>query len=130
MKKLFSTIFAVILFAVAASAQGVLKFDKELHDFGKVKEAGVITTEFTVTNTGNVPVVISAANASCGCTTPEYSKDPILPGAKSKIKVGFNTDGRPGNFDKTVTVVSNAENGTQVIRIKGAVTGKTEPKAN
>ena len=69
-------------------------------------------------------MVITSAQASCGCTTPEWSKDPIMPGAKSVIKVGYNTSGRPGAFTKTITVVSNAENGTVILTIKGNVTPK------
>jgi Protein of unknown function (DUF1573) len=130
MKKLLFTALSIVLFAVGASAQGVLKFDKEVHDFGKQNEGPIVTTKFVVTNTGKVPVVITNAQPSCGCTTPEWSKEPIMPGAKSEIKVGFNTSGRPGAFDKTITVVSNAENGTMILKIKGTVVPKAEePKA-
>ncbi len=125
MKKVFLSLVVVLFFAAAASAQGVLKFNTESHDFGKLKEGPIATYTFEVTNTGNAPVVISNAMASCGCTTPEWKKDPIMPGGKSVIKVGYNTAGRVGNFDKTITVTSNAENATVVLKIKGNV----EPKA-
>ncbi|WP_337041503.1 DUF1573 domain-containing protein [Emticicia sp. 17c] len=121
MKKLFSTIAVVFAFVASVQAQGVLKFNKEVHDFGKVSEGPLATYSFEVTNTGTAPVVISNAAASCGCTTPEWSKDPIMPGAKSTIKVGYNTSGRPGSFTKTITVSSNAENATIVLTIKGEV---------
>lgn len=114
----------MVAFVAAASAQGVLKFNKEVHDFGTLKEGPISTYSFEVTNTGNAPVVISNAMASCGCTTPEWSKTPIMPGAKSTIKVGYNTSGRPGNFTKTITVTSNAENASVVLTIKGNVTPK------
>ncbi|RFS16452.1 DUF1573 domain-containing protein [Emticicia sp. C21] len=122
MKKLISTIAVVFAFVAAVQAQGVLKFNKEVHDFGKVSEGPLATYSFEVTNTGTAPVVISNAAASCGCTTPEWSKDPIMPGAKSTIKVGYNTSGRPGAFTKTITVTSNAENATVILTIKGEVT--------
>lgn len=130
MKKLISTIAVVFAFVAAVQAQGVLKFNKEVHDFGKVSEGPLATYSFEVTNTGTAPVVISNAAASCGCTTPEWSKDPIMPGAKSVIKVGYNTSGRPGAFTKTITVTSNAENATVILTIKGEVTAPSAAPAN
>lgn len=124
MKRLFFTLVSVLLFAAATNAQGVLKFNKETHDFGKIAEGPIASYSFEVTNTGTAPVIITNAQASCGCTTPEWSKDPIMPGAKSYIKVGYNTSGRPNAFTKTITVVSNAENGTIILTIKGNVTPK------
>lgn len=124
MKKFLFTIIALVAFSAAVSAQGVLKFNTEAHDFGTLNEGPIATYSFEVTNTGNAPVVISNAMASCGCTTPEWKKDPIMPGAKSVIKVGYNTAGRPGNFTKTITVTSNAENATVVLTIKGKVNPK------
>ena len=129
MKKLFSTIAVVLAFVASVQAQGVLKFNKEVHDFGKVSEGPLATYSFEVTNTGTAPVVISNAAASCGCTTPEWSKDPIMPGTKSTIKVGYNTSGRPGSFTKTITVTSNAENATVILTIKGEVTAPATPAA-
>lgn len=125
MKKFFFTLVSVFVFAAATQAQGVLKFNKETHDFGTLKEGPLATYNFEVSNAGTAPVVITNAQASCGCTTPEWSKEPIMPGAKSVIKVGYNTSGRPGNFTKTITVMSNAENGTTILTIKGNVTPKT-----
>jgi hypothetical protein len=125
MKRAFFTIVALMVFAVASHAQGVLKFEKESHDFGTLSEGPVATYSFKVTNTGTAPVVISRAQASCGCTTPEWSKDPILPGASSTIKVGYNTSGRPGAFAKTITVTSNAENSSVILRINGNVKPKS-----
>jgi Protein of unknown function (DUF1573) len=127
MKKLFSTLAVVFAFVASVQAQGVLKFNKEVHDFAKVSEGPLATYNFEVTNTGTAPVVISNAMASCGCTTPEWSKDAIMPGGKSVIKVGYNTSGRPGAFTKTITVTSNAENATVILTIKGEVTGAAAP---
>lgn len=124
MKRVLFTFVALIAFVAATNAQGVLKFEKELHNFGELQEGPIATYSFVVTNTGNAPVVISNAMASCGCTTPEWSKDPIMPGASSNLKVGYNTSGRPGNFTKTITVTSSAENATVVLTIKGSVKRK------
>lgn len=124
MRKLLFTLVGVMFFAAASFAQGQLKFNKMVHDFGKVNEGPVVTYSFEVTNTGTAPVVITDAQASCGCTTPEWSKNPIMPGGKTTIKVGYDTKGRPNAFDKTITVVSNAENNREVLRIKGSVTPK------
>jgi hypothetical protein len=124
MKKIFSTIALIIVFAAATQAQGVLKFNKEVHDFAKIEEGPIASYSFEVTNTGTAAVVISNAQASCGCTTPEWSTAPVLPGGKSVVKAGYNTSGRPGPFTKTITVTSNAENSTVILTIKGEVTAK------
>lgn len=125
MKKALFTLVALCVFAIASHAQGVLKFETESHNFGDIPEGPVASYTFKVTNTGTAPVVISRAQASCGCTTPEWSTDPILPGASSSIKVGYNTSGRPNAFNKTITVMSNAENGTVILKINGKVIPKT-----
>ncbi len=124
MKKLFFTLVGILFFAVASHAQGKLKFDKTVHDFGKVPEAGVIEHTFKVTNVGTAPVVITNVQPTCGCTTPEWSKDPILPGQTKNIKVGYDTKNRPNTFVKPLTVFSNAENSQEVLTIKGDVIPK------
>lgn len=124
MKKLFFTLAGILFFAVASHAQGKVKFNKMVHDFGKVKEAGVINYSFEVTNIGTAPVVITNVQASCGCTTPEWSKDPIMPGQTKAIKVGYDTKNRPGTINKTITVISNAENSQEILTIKGDVIPK------
>jgi hypothetical protein len=70
--------------------------------------------------------VISAVNASCGCTTPEWSKEPVLPGKAGFIKVSYNPLNRPGAFNKTITVAANIPNGSQVLKIQGDVVQKTQ----
>lgn len=72
------------------------------------------------TNTGNAPLVISSATGSCGCTVPTYPKEPIMPGQKGVIKVHYDTN-RLGAFNKTVTIVSNAPSGSDILRITGTV---------
>jgi len=94
-------------------------FKTELHDFGTVPEGPAAEYEFSFTNKGKEPLIIQAVNASCGCTTPSYSKDPVLPGKTGTVKASYNTAGRPNAFTKTITVTSNA--GTKVLTIKGEV---------
>jgi hypothetical protein len=95
------------------------KFDKLEHDFGKVPEGPQAITEFKVKNTGNEPLTISNVQASCGCTVPNWTKEPIAPGASGTIKAIYNTQGRPGNIYKTLTVSTN--HGTKVLTLKGNV---------
>lgn len=94
-------------------------FNTDTHDFGTVAEGPAATYEFTFTNKSKEPIILSHVQASCGCTTPTYSKEPVLPGKEGIIKASFNTQGRAGTFDKKITVVSNA--GTKVLTIKGEV---------
>jgi hypothetical protein len=90
------------------------------HDFGTVQEGPDAVTKFTFVNKGTEAIVIQKAQASCGCTVPTYSKEPIAPGAEGAIDVAFHTMGKPaGGFQKTVTVTTNA--GVQILTIKGSV---------
>lgn len=94
-------------------------FKTDSHDFGTVTEGPAAEFEFQFTNTGKEPLMIQKAQASCGCTTPYYSKEPVAPGKDGVVKASYNTNGRPGPFTKTITIVSNA--GTKVVTIKGTV---------
>lgn len=120
MKKaiLFAIVF--VAFATVSFAQGVLKFKSEKHDFGKVDQGKPATHSFEFVNTGNQPVVISNAQASCGCTTPDWTKDPILPGKTGFVKATYNA-AAVGPFNKSVTVVSNAETPSLVLTLSGEV---------
>ena len=126
--RLIPTLFCCLL-ALAARAQGVLTFERTDHDFGKVPEGTMATYEFKFKNTGNQPIVIANAQASCGCTTPDWTKTPVLPGKSGIIKAVYNSAGRPGVFSKTVTVTSNASEGTKVLSLKGTVLTKEEIRA-
>jgi hypothetical protein len=95
------------------------KFDKIEHDFGKVAEGPQATTEFKIKNTSKEPLTISNVQASCGCTVPSWTKEPIAPGATGIIKAIYNTQGRPGNIYKTLTVTTNK--GTKQLVLKGIV---------
>ena len=129
MKKLFS-FAATLLFAMLAMGQNpVITFDKTTHDFGKINEAdGRVTTVFHFKNEGMAPLVLSNVRASCGCTTPKWTREPIEPGQTGEITVTYNPNGRPGRFQKTVTVTSNANEPTAKLYIKGEVIPKpTKP---
>lgn len=84
------------------------KDKNDTYDFGKVPEGPVAEHVFEFTNVGKEPLIISNCNASCGCTTPEWNKEPILPGKKGKITVRYNTQGRVGPIAKSVYITSNA----------------------
>ena len=128
-KLLFSFAFSVVA-AMTASAQNTavqggakIEFSKETHDYGNIKYGGEPYCTFEFKNTGDQPLIISGAKGSCGCTVPEYSKEPVAPGAKGSISVKYDTN-RPGPINKSVTINSNAvnvEGGISVLRIKGEV---------
>ena len=117
---------AMALVAVAMMAQqAVITFEKTDHDFGKINEAdGRVTTVFTFKNEGMEPLVLSNVRASCGCTTPKWPRQPIEPGQTGEITVTYNPNGRPGRFNKTVTITSNATEPTTRVTIKGEVIPK------
>ncbi|KXH85514.1 DUF1573 domain-containing protein [Chryseobacterium kwangjuense] len=127
MKKLIAGIALFGTFALA-SAQ-TITFDKTTYDYGVIKPSADGTRFFTVTNTGDKPLILSNVKPSCGCTTPEFSQDPIMPGKSAKIKVGYNTT-LNGPFNKMIEVFSNdPANSRSVIYIKGNVDANApEPK--
>ncbi len=96
-----------------------MKFKNEDHSFGNVPEGPSVSYDFEFLNISKEPIVLSNVQASCGCTTPTWPKEPIAPGKSSKITATYNTQGRPGPFSKTITVTSNA--GTKVLKISGTV---------
>lgn len=111
MKKLF--LFTLMLFScmtiVNAQENAEIKFDKVSHNFGTFSENDPVREcTFTFTNVGKAPLVINQAVASCGCTIPSYTKQPVSPGQKGEIKVTYNGKGKfPGHFKKTITVRTN-----------------------
>lgn len=121
MKYLFSLLFiSVITFSFGQSSAKIV-FEEELFDFGELPEGPKVETEFVFTNTGSEPLIISNAKGSCGCTVPSWPKTPIAPGETGVIKVVYNTARRPGNFTKTITLTSNADTPSKVIKIRGSV---------
>ena len=98
-----------------------ISFAEMEHDYGTIEKGGDGTYTFEFTNNGNEPLILSNVRASCGCTTPEWTQKPIMPGKKGSIQVRYNTN-NVGSFNKTVTVQSNAvDNARIVLRIKGNV---------
>jgi hypothetical protein len=98
-----------------------IKFNKETHDYGTIKNGADGSCVFEFTNTGTEPLMITNAKGSCGCTVPEWPKEPIAPGAKASIKVNYDTK-RTGAINKSVTITSNASNEpTKIVYIKGEV---------
>lgn len=97
------------------------------HDFGTVKEGDPAEYSFEFKNVGKEPLIITNASASCGCTTPIWPKEPVLPGKTNKIVVKYNTMGRPGPFTKEVFITSNAASDKE--RYELHIKGTVEPKA-
>ncbi|MCD8528708.1 MAG: DUF1573 domain-containing protein [Chitinophagales bacterium] len=119
-------IFLSFLFALAgiftfAQNGAQISFQEDTHNFGEVSEGPKVSYEFNFTNTGTEPLVLSNVKASCGCTTPSWPKEPILPGENGTILVTYNTSNRVGKFNKTITITSNAEEATKVLKINGEV---------
>lgn len=132
MKKVIYSIGIMLCVAAGANAQETttpnpvnpnapkFKFESEVMDYGTIEHNGEPNREFKFTNVGKEPLIISNAVGSCGCTTPDWPKEPIKPGASAVIKVHYATD-RVGAFEKTITLTSNADTPSKVIRIKGVV---------
>lgn len=110
---------------VSATNAPVMKFEKETHDFGKIKEGEQVTYAFKFTNTGKSPLIIKDAVATCGCTKPEWPKTPIQPGADGEIKVTFNSATKMGLQDKQITVTANTVPAQSMVHLIGEVTTPT-----
>ncbi len=96
-------------------------FASETFDFGTVSAGQVVEHTFTFTNTGEAPLIIQSASASCGCTVPSYSKDPVPVGGTGEIAVRFDSKGKKGNQAPTVTVTANTYPKVMKLRLKGSV---------
>jgi hypothetical protein len=123
MKKilLLAAVFATGFTAMAQQkADEVIKVSTEKYDFGKIKQGQPVTTYFTITNTSDKPITIENAWAGCGCTTPEFSKEPIAPNSTSKLKVGYNAAAM-GHFEKDVNVKIAGYQQQKIVKITGEV---------
>lgn len=96
-------------------------FSSETFDFGAISEGEVVEHTFSFTNTGEAPLIIQSASASCGCTVPSYSKDPVPAGGKGEIAVRFNSKGKKGNQAPTITITANTYPKVLKLRLKGTV---------
>ena len=111
----------------AAKKVAIMSFDKTFHDFGQIAQGTPQETIFTFTNTGDAPLIITNATASCGCTIPEYPKNtPIAPGESGKLVVKFNGSGQ-NQVTKTINVQANTANGTEMLKIQAFVLAANGP---
>ena len=126
MKKtiLFTLMLLCGLTMTMAQKPAQIKFDKTTHNFGTFSEKNpVVSCTFTYTNTGEQPLVVNQAIASCGCTVPEYTKTPVKPGEKGEIKVTYNGAGKfPGHFKRSITVRTNGSVEMTRLYIEGDMT--------
>lgn len=97
------------------------QWEKEVHDFGKIVQGERVAYAFKFTNVGKTDLLISDAKGSCGCTVPKWPKDPVKPGESGKIDVVFDSDGKKGHQDKTVTIMANTNPNTVVLKITGEI---------
>ncbi|HEX2536026.1 MAG TPA: DUF1573 domain-containing protein [Chitinophagaceae bacterium] len=111
--------FGAVQAQTTSTAAAVLSVKATEHDFGKIPQGKPVYTYFEITNNGTEPLKLDAVQASCGCTTPEWSQEPIAPGATTKIKVGYNAAAE-GNFEKQITIRYKGSE-TLVVKIKGTV---------
>lgn len=100
----------------------IMEFTEVEHDFGTINEGDIAEHTFMFKNTGKTPLVISNAKGSCGCTVPEWPKEPVAPGSTAELLVKFNSKGKPNQQQKTVTITANTETGKEKIKIKAMVT--------
>jgi len=110
--------------AIISLGSAIIEFDKTEFDFGTINEGDVIDGNFKITNKGKVDLMILSAKASCGCTVPEWPKEAIKPGESADLKFVFNSRGKVGNNNKSITLKTNTAKGTEVIRVKGNVLAK------
>ena len=126
MKKILMTGFGLLM-GILIFAQPRMDLSVKEHDFGTFKEeAGIQKFDFTVVNNGNSPLVITQVTASCGCTTPGWTKEPIPPKGTGIVSAAYDPAGRPGVFSKTLSVSSNADTNPVTLVIKGEVTAKVK----
>ncbi len=134
-KKYIQSLFILLFTALSnLSAQQIgpnISFEKTVHDFGQIEEEeGQATCRFEFINTGNEPLIINNVRASCGCTASKWTKKPVTPGEKGFIKVTYDPKNRPGNFMKSISVKTNAnEKKSEILKIKGTVIPKPETLA-
>ncbi|TAH01612.1 MAG: DUF1573 domain-containing protein [Sphingobacteriales bacterium] len=98
-----------------------INFSKEIFDFGKITQGDTVVNAFEFTNTGKIPLIITNAVASCGCTLPNWPKEPIKPGDTGKINVVFNSTGKKGLQDKVITITANTNPAQNKVHLIGEV---------
>ena len=125
MKTLVSILFIFFSIGIVSAQEGAgMKFEETSFNFGEIEYNSEAQHSFKFTNTGSKPLIIRNVRPSCGCTTPEWPKNPIMPGETGEIKATYDTK-REGRFHKSITVLTNIEeNGTKILYIKGVVLPK------
>lgn len=103
-----------------------ISFEEESFDFGQINEGDIVEHLFKFTNTGEVPLLITDTRVTCGCTTPNYTQEPILPGEQGEIMVKFNSTGKQGQQNKMIVVVANVPDGQSIIGIRTFVKAKAK----
>ncbi len=107
--------------ANATTSAAVLALADDTHDFGEIAEGQKVEHEFKFKNDGTSPLIISNVQASCGCTTPNYTNRPVAPGEEGVVRVVFNSEGQLGKQHKVITVTSNASNANTLLHLRGEV---------
>lgn len=97
------------------------EFEKETYDFGTITQGEKVSFTYKFKNAGNTDLIISSAKGSCGCTVPDYPKHPIAPGEEGKIDVVFDSEGKSGKQNKSITIVANTYPNTKVIHLTGEI---------
>ncbi|MCB2196571.1 MAG: DUF1573 domain-containing protein [Bacteroidetes bacterium] len=125
MKKVMLGLVSMLIFVSLVNAQqkgAFISFEKEVHDFGNIKESdGKVEYKFMFTNTGDAPLIINRVRASCGCTSPTWTEKPIMPGKTGYVSAVFDPANRPGKFNKSIFVETNTQKGRDILRIVGEV---------
>ena len=125
MKRIVAITIMVLISASllhAQQKQAHISFEKNIHDFGTIKEEnGKVTHRFVFSNTGSTPLVLTEVRPTCGCTSPEWTEQPIMPGQKGYIDATFDPARRRGGFNKSIIVRSNGQPSTVVLRITGSI---------
>lgn len=130
MKKISFLLFVLVLSTSFLAAQDKKKapkaeFESGVHDFGKINESvGTVSCVFKFKNVGDAPLIIQRVQPTCGCTAPNYTKEPILPGKEGSITVTYTATGNIGSFDKKLTVFTNVPNEVYYLTVKGQVLSK------
>ena len=119
MKQLITILF-IGLISFGINAQAKIEFKAETIDYGTIEKGADGVRVFEFTNTGTAPLIISKVSSSCGCTIPKKPEAPILPGETGEIQVKYDTN-RVGHIRKAITVISNADTPTKVLKIKGTI---------
>ena len=127
---LLSLTFSISVFAQSEEASAntaTIKFTEELHEFGDIYQGDKVKHTFKFENTGKAPLILTNIGTTCGCTAPEWTREPIGPGETGEIVISFNSTGKSGIQNKVITVFSNASNPQEKIKITANV---LPPKQN